>query len=136
MVHGMLVKPRTKMVEVVVCRGIRATKVFHATDMNPGAESTDVSTATESTDMATAAEGADVRAATEAAHVATAEATTTVSAASASAAGFRSTRYQARGQQGRCQDCNHSFHVITPLVSSSRRPTASQALPTCSIFER
>jgi hypothetical protein len=90
--------------------------VSHAADVSVAANSTqaaDMSAATESTDMATA----------EAAHVgSSAEAAASVSAA-ATAAGICRNREQAGGQQGCCQDRNHSFHVIAPFFPGRRRAT-------------
>jgi hypothetical protein len=78
--------------------------------------------ATKPSDMCGATESADVRAATKAAHVTTAAESAHVAAAEASAVSATTTaclgrgREQARGQQGRRQNCNHSFHHIAPFT--------------------
>jgi hypothetical protein len=99
----MLAKRRTEVVGV-----------SDAADMSSSADSTetsDTSSATESTDMASA----------EPAHVGSAAEAAPVSTTAASAAGIRRNREQAGGQQGCCQDRNHSFHVIAPFFGKSAR---------------
>jgi hypothetical protein len=100
-VHGMLVKRRTKMIDMSdaadVSTAAESTEVANAANVSAAAESTevataaDVSTTTESTHVATAA---DVSTTTESTHVATAAEAAAVSTA-ATASGVRRSREQA-----------------------------------------
>jgi hypothetical protein len=83
--------------------------VSHVADVSAAAEPTeaaDVRAATKSTDVATTS---------EAAHVASTAETAASVSTTAAAAGIRCNGEQAGSHQGRCQDRNHSFHVITPF---------------------
>jgi len=126
--HGVLVKRRGKMIDVIT------SQVLHAAEVSAGAESAHMADAAHAADVSAATETTDVTATAKAAHVGSA-AEAAVSAATA-ATGIRRDREQARGQQGRCQDRNHSFHVITPFVAEAGAPLASKALSTCLMIER